>query len=151
MKPFIDHTYRTLSGREHTAIAGSSLGGLASLAIAWQHRSVFGMCGALSPSLWWCEEQIFAEFERDPAWPSGTRFWVDMGTHENGGPEQSAAGVHRTQRLIRCLDRAGLTRDRDYRYLEVEGGHHNEAAWAARFDRVLLFFFGRDPARFGAA
>src|SRR5215213_8100519 len=44
VKPFIDHQYRTLAGREYTAVAGSSLGGLISLAIAWQHRDRFGMC-----------------------------------------------------------------------------------------------------------
>ena len=35
--PFVAERYRVLSGREHTATCGSSLGGLFSIYIAWQH------------------------------------------------------------------------------------------------------------------
>ncbi len=38
---------------------------------------------------------------------------------------------------------AGLIPGRDYLYWEAAGGQHNEAAWAARFDKLLLYFFGR--------
>ena len=39
--------------------------------------------------------------------------------------------------------RAGLAPGRHYYYQEVAGGEHNEANWAARFDKVLLYFFGQ--------
>src|SRR5207248_8363716 len=35
LKPFIDGEYRTLPGRQHTGVLGSSLGGLVSLTMAW--------------------------------------------------------------------------------------------------------------------
>src|SRR5262249_44323272 len=41
VKPFIDANYRTLPDREHTAVAGSSLGGLISLYLGYQHGDVF--------------------------------------------------------------------------------------------------------------
>ena len=46
-------------------------------------------------------------------------------------------------RLVGCFDAAGLIPGRDYLYWEVAGGEHNEAAWAVRFDKMLLYFFGR--------
>jgi alpha-glucosidase len=45
LKPFIDRHYRTLSGRENTAIMGSSMGGLISLYAALEYPDVFGNAG----------------------------------------------------------------------------------------------------------
>ncbi|MBI5608818.1 MAG: hypothetical protein HY902_08040 [Deltaproteobacteria bacterium] len=52
VKPMIDKQFRTLPGRDHTAIGGSSLGGNASLWIAWQHWQVFGRLASFSGALW---------------------------------------------------------------------------------------------------
>ncbi|HVJ81956.1 MAG TPA: alpha/beta hydrolase-fold protein [Planctomycetia bacterium] len=144
LKPFIDREYRTRPEREHTAVAGSSLGGLISLAIAWLHPDVFSMCGAMSPSLWWMESEIWGEFDRRPDWPQGIRFWIDMGTRETQGAEDNLGLVLRSRELVERLQTARLRPGIDYRYLEVKGGEHSEAAWAARFDQVLTFFFSRE-------
>jgi len=48
LKPRIDATFRTKPGREHTAIAGSSMGGLISLYAAAEYPDVFGRVGAVS-------------------------------------------------------------------------------------------------------
>ena len=50
VKPYADRTLRTLPGREHTAIMGSSLGGIASVDIAQRHPDVFSMAAGLSSS-----------------------------------------------------------------------------------------------------
>jgi predicted alpha/beta superfamily hydrolase len=142
VKPFIDGRYRTRPGRGHTGVAGSSLGGLVSLTIAREHRDRFGLCGLLSPSLWWCRARVLRDLERDPGWLGGVRFWLDAGTREGGRGSGYPRGVTHTRRLVRQFDAAGLVRGRDYAYQEVAGGEHHEAAWAGRFDRVLLFFFG---------
>ena len=52
LKPYIDATYRTLPDRQHTAIAGSSMGGLMSLYAACYYNQVFQRAACLSPSLW---------------------------------------------------------------------------------------------------
>jgi predicted alpha/beta superfamily hydrolase len=143
VKPFIDRRYRTRPGRAHTGVAGSSLGGLVSLTIVREHPGRFGLCGLLSPSLWWARARVLRELGRDPGWLRGVRFWVDAGTREGGRGSGFPRGVTHVRRLVRHFDAAGLVRGRDYACEEVAGGEHNEAAWAARFDRVLLFFFGR--------
>jgi predicted alpha/beta superfamily hydrolase len=144
LKPFIDAEYRTQPQRDHTAVAGSSLGGLISLAIAWRHPEVFSMCGALSPSLWWMESEIWAEFDDNPDWPQGIRFWIDMGTRETQGDEDNLGLVLRSRELVERLRTARLRPGIDYRYVEVKDGAHSESDWAARFDQVLTYFFGRE-------
>lgn len=142
VKPFIDAHYRTRPGRDDTAVAGSSLGALISLQIAATHPETFSMCGLISPAFGWANEKALTDFERgDLAWATKMRFWVDMGTRE--GARGGAPGTEspRTRRFARRLRVGGLMPGRDYRYLEVEGGEHNEAAWAARFGNVLRFFF----------
>src|SRR5262245_879090 len=58
VKPFIDATYRTRTDREHTAVGGSSLGGLISLAMAQQFHDKFSKCAVMSASLWWNRGRI---------------------------------------------------------------------------------------------
>ena len=48
LKPRIDADFRTLTGRDDTAIMGSSMGGLISLYALMKHPEVFGAAGCLS-------------------------------------------------------------------------------------------------------
>lgn len=52
LKPYIDRTYRTKTGKESTAIAGSSMGGLISLYAVLKYPDVFGAAGIFSPAFW---------------------------------------------------------------------------------------------------
>jgi predicted alpha/beta superfamily hydrolase len=140
VKPFIDGRYRTRPGREHTGVLGSSLGGLISLYIASQYPEQFGLCGAVSPSLWWGRERLLKDLEKEVEWMKNVRFWVDMGTREGDEPGDA---IPATRRLVARFDAAGLVPGRDYYYQEVFDGEHNEASWAARFDKILLYFFGK--------
>lgn len=143
VKPFIDQTYRTEPGRESTAIAGSSLGGMITLAMARDHTDRFSMCGAISPSLWWARGALLKELEGGPRWMRRMRFWVDMGTKEGVASGAVPPGILRTRKLIQQFDAAGLLPGAHYYYWEVAGGEHTESHWAARFDKILLYFFGR--------
>ena len=68
LKPRIDRRFRTRRERDHTGIAGSSMGGLISLYAFLRHPGIFGFCGAMSPSLWFARGAIF-EFARGvPRW-----------------------------------------------------------------------------------
>jgi predicted alpha/beta superfamily hydrolase len=146
VKPFIDRTYRTLPGRDHTGVAGSSLGGLITLTMAREHHARFRHCGVLSPALWWAKAQILRDVaEGDTAWMRSMRFWVDMGTREGNRRGPITGEIARTRALIQTFDGAGLLPGAHYYYSEVAGGEHNEAHWAARFDKVLLYFFGQVP------
>jgi predicted alpha/beta superfamily hydrolase len=146
LKPYIDVTYRTLPEREHTGVMGSSLGGIASLYIAWTHPDVFSRVGAMSTAYWWSNSQILTMLE-EMSPPPGVKVWLDMGTAEDES-DQNEDGVpdiieqHRRARNI--LMEKDLVIKRHLRYIEDEGAIHNERAWAARFPRAVRFLF---PAR----
>ncbi|MEZ6190531.1 MAG: alpha/beta hydrolase-fold protein [Phycisphaerales bacterium] len=157
VKPFIDRTYRTDPSREKTGVAGSSLGGLISLYMVGAHADTFGRCGGVSPSLWWSDRWLIRRWQAEPpSWPEGERIWIDMGTLEGRpGPDGAASGVSPgaaqsissavadARELARMLEAGGLKRGTGYEYLEIEGGRHNEAAWAGRIERILTYLYGR--------
>jgi predicted alpha/beta superfamily hydrolase len=143
VKPFIDRHYRTKPERAETGVAGSSMGGLISLLMARRFSDRFARCGVLSPSLWWKNEAVFKELAGDVGWLERMRFWVDMGTREGESPAAARTALAGTRGLIELFDHAGLLPGHDYYYWEVVGGEHNESHWAKRFDKVLLYLFGR--------
>jgi predicted alpha/beta superfamily hydrolase len=134
LKPFIDSHYLTLPGARHTALVGSSMGGLVSLYFALWHPRVFGHVAALSPSVWWDNRAVIHEFARLRKKPD-VRLWLDMGTAEPGWE-----GL----RLLRdALIAKGWRAGTDLAYHEVAGAGHTEAAWAARIGDVLQWIIGR--------
>ncbi len=143
LKPFIDKSYRTISDREHTGIAGSSLGGLISLYAAFTRPEVFGFAGVVSPALWWARREIF-EVIRKAAAPRPLKLWLDMGTDEGevAGPlVEYNKGIADCRKLLRLLKDKGYETEHDICYEEIAGGRHHELDWAARVDRMLTFFF----------
>lgn len=146
LKPFIDKTYRTLTGREQTGIAGSSLGGLISLYALFKQPEVFGFAGVVSPALWWAKRKIFSFIRAAPT-PRPIKLWLDIGTEEGepAGPlAEFTKGVSDCRRLLKTLTDKGYDPERDVRYAEVEGGRHHELDWATRVDQMLLYFFGTE-------
>ncbi len=135
LKPFIDATYRTRPGRARTAVVGSSLGGLVAMEMALDHPEVFGLCAAVSPSIWWADDRLIADAKAKGRAARRVRFWIDMGTREG------VAHVDRAKTLAKALEDAGLERDRGVHLEIIEGGEHNEKDWAARFDRILIYLF----------
>ncbi|MBL8880372.1 MAG: alpha/beta hydrolase [Phycisphaerales bacterium] len=142
LKPFIDKTYRTRPEREHTAICGSSLGGLISLYALQKYPEVFGGAGVVSPALWWSERQMLKILPADYKRP--VRIWIDIGTGEgktDGAPGRVVRAVEDARALVAILEEKKLKKGDEFVYEEIENGSHNERAWAARFDRVLKYLF----------
>lgn len=133
VKPYIDAHYPTLPGPEHTAVVGSSMGGLAALYMALWHPRVFGGAGLLSPSVWWDD---FAAVKAVEALKKKlpVRLWLDTGTAE--------PGWENLRRLHDALVAKGWSEGSaggagDLYYWEDTGAGHNEAAWARRTGPLL--------------
>lgn len=132
LKPEIDRRFRTLEGRRHTAVAGSSLGGLVSLYLLLSRPDVFGSGAVMSPSVWWGKRSILGEVSRfDGERP---RLWVDIGGREG-------AEALRDARALRDAIRSGGWSEDRLRYFEDRRGDHSERAWARRARPVLEFLF----------
>jgi len=134
LKPYIDNHFRTLTNRENTAIAGSSMGGLISLYAAFKKPEVFGMVGAMSPSFWVSDGKIF-DFVKN-AGAGNLKVYIDMGTGEG------IQVLEDTRRMVALLKNIGQT-DETLLYVEDEDALHNEKFWAKRFPKMLRFFFGK--------
>ncbi|MBS1853739.1 MAG: alpha/beta hydrolase [Acidobacteria bacterium] len=137
IKPFIDHEYRTRKSAGDAGVGGSSLGALAALMAGLAYPRVFGKLALLSPSVWWDEHSILPVVE---SWtrPERPRIWLDAGTAEGGNPGKV---IDDARRMREAFLAKGWREPAHLRYEEFEGAAHNEAAWGARFGRVLEYLF----------
>ena len=147
VKPFIDRNYRTMPDRAHTAIGGSSMGALIAMEACRQRPDVFGACAAMSPSLWWNDRELFHKIERDSSWLKRTHLWLDVGTAEGESPADQDGHVQDVRRLEWLLYDQKLSAEKDFHVAVIDGAKHNEAAWAKRFDQVLIFLFPASTSR----
>jgi predicted alpha/beta superfamily hydrolase len=138
LKPSIDAMLRTRPGREHTAIVGSSLGGLVSSYAGVTRAETFGLVGAMSPSTWWDERSILVTVATIPSRPlRALRVYVDSG--DSG---TSMDGVADTRMLADAYEAAGYVRGDDLEHLVAPGHEHREAFWRARLPGALAFLLG---------
>ena len=143
--PYINDNFRTRMGPENTSISGSSLGGLMSLYAVYAFPETFGAAGALSPSLWW-NDQNLRQFVDSGTKPDSSVIYMDMGTIESGSVvDEDNNGLDDNIDHIRALRDVltgqGFVVDDDLLVVEEEGGMHNEAAWSRRFPGTLQFLF----------
>jgi predicted alpha/beta superfamily hydrolase len=135
LKPRIDRDFRTITDREHTCIAGSSMGGLISLYAFFQHPEVFGMTGVMSPALWFAQRAIFHWIEHASFNPG--KIYLDVGTAEG---ERTVADVRAMRDLLLSK---GYRLRRDLFYVEERGAGHEEDAWRRRIRFAVPFFLKR--------
>ena len=134
VKPLIDQTYRTKPGRDDTSVMGSSMGGLVSFLLAWNHADVFKQAACLSPAFF--PETV--KLVRDAAAaPEGMRVYMDNGTE---GLEQKIQAY--CDDMLAALPEKGFVQGANFDWFLDQGAEHNEQAWAARLERPLLFLFG---------
>jgi predicted alpha/beta superfamily hydrolase len=135
--PVIEDSFRAEGGRR-SAVMGSSMGGLISLAMLWWRPACFFGAACLSPSLWVLRGAggPAAWLAKEPPPPPGARLYLDHGTR---GSEARGAALAKDAAAFALS--AGL-RPSDVRYFLARGGEHNEASWGARVDKPLKFLFG---------
>ncbi len=133
LKPVIDRDYRTLSGREDTALVGSSLGGLVSAYGGLARAEVFGLIGAVSPSTWWDGTWIIGQVRDAAAEEMPARVYVDSG--DSGASQDDRDNTARLAQAYR--DRGAVLS-----YLVQPGASHNEYWWRQRVPGALAFLLG---------
>lgn len=121
LKPQIDARLRTLPDREHTIIAGSSMGGLMSLYAALEYNDVFQRAACLSPSLWVAPSKIIqmislAQIKND------TCVYMDYGSKEIYNHAATVEALISVSHLL-------LAKHVNLAFRIVPGGTHSEASW----------------------
>ncbi len=135
--PFIDHTYRTLSGPAFTATGGSSQGGLIALMLLWEYPTVFSMAACLSPAFKF-ENVDYISTVRETQGPGrNARIYFDIG---NIGLDQRLQS--QLYEMVQTLIDKGF-HEGEQLFLFIEpDAEHSERFWAKRFWRPLLIFWG---------
>jgi len=144
LKAWVDASFRTRTGRDDTAIIGSSMGGIMSCYAFLERPEVFGRAGCVS-SHWPSVDP--RRYETNPAavsglWdayftaklgkPDGRRVWMDHGTATLDAyyaPYQEVIDAR--------FAKAGWVKGRDWQSTVYEGAEHEENAWAARLPEIF--------------
>ena len=151
LKNWVDTSFRTRTGRNDTAIVGSSMGGLMSCYAFLEAPKVFGRAGCVS-SHWPAvdpraitadEAQLKALwdgwFAARLGMPDGRRVWMDHGT-----ATLDAYYAPYQQVVDARFAAAGWQKGRDWESKVYEGAEHEENAWAARLPEVLGWLLAKD-------
>ena len=159
LKPQMDRDYRTLPGAAHTAVMGSSIGGLCSVALAWEHPEIFG--GAASLAGTDAIEQtnfLNAVLKSYHGQPKPFRVYLDSGVVDYTGGDDGCSLTRQVAAEFRRigwtndlewfvdakpltpaeLEKSGLRRDK---WREAQTNQHNEFYWRLRSWRALTFLF----------
>lgn len=161
VRGFVDAHYNTRVGPAHTAIVGSSRGGLAAFYLANRRPEVFGRAGCLSPSFWVGLDPVYGgDLPGGPLAGSalvqtlaGTltdpqirpRLWIDWGLVRTGGFHNEvieAAATERGREMVELLrDVYGYQEGSELHWLEDPLGEHDEVTWSRHLPDVLRALF----------
>lgn len=130
--PYLEKSYRLLSGPEHRLVMGSSLGGLVSFYLAWHHSDVFGRAACLSSTFGY-DNKLFNAVKRARRLPN-IKVYLDSGWPGDNFAE--------TQAMAHIMLARGYQLGRDLHYLAVPEAQHNESAWAQRLHLPFQFLLG---------
>ena len=134
LKPYVDRAYRTLPDAAHTAIMGSSMGGLISAYAVAEYPQVFGAAGCVSTAWPVGDGAVIAYLARHLPKPGAHRFYFDSGTETLDGTYEPFQ-----QRMDAVMRAAGYTEGRDWLTRKFPGEEHSERSWRKRVDIPLEF------------
>jgi predicted alpha/beta superfamily hydrolase len=136
LKPFIDKTYRTLPDAQNSALMGSSMGGLISFLIVWNHPDVFSKAACLSTSFHYEDQKAISLVRNYSGDKKNIRLYLDHGED----------GLEEGQLMFAELTLKGYVLGHELDYYYDRGAEHTESAWAARLVRPLMFLFEKEDA-----
>lgn len=142
LKPFIDKNYRTLPDRKYTATAGSSLAGLISFMLAWEHTEIFSMSACISPAFKIGRYNFVDNVESYTGIKKNIKIYIDNGDNELDSKLQ--IGV---DDMMQALNLKGFVQGEDFYFYKAINSQHNESDWSKRIWRALIFFFGTEKGK----
>lgn len=132
LKPYIDTNYRTKSGKNNTAIAGSSLGGLASYYAILKYPRVFGKAAIFSPSFWY-SNAIYTLTENTKKLRTKLYFLC--------GDSESPTMVDEMNKMIDLINDKRCSCMQLTKKVVIQDGKHNEKLWRNAFGKAYLWLF----------
>ncbi|HQZ15341.1 MAG TPA: alpha/beta hydrolase-fold protein [Vicinamibacteria bacterium] len=121
VKPAIERRVRVLTSANETGVIGSSLGGVVSFYMAWEHPEVFGYAACMS-STFSHKDDLIDRVLAEPKHPS--KFYLD-----SGWPGDN---YEVTLAMAMALGRRGYKVRQDFLHLVFPLEEHDERAWGNR-------------------
>src|ERR671910_1481790 len=138
VRPLVESSFDVAPHRERTGVAGSSLGGVASLHAVYTRPETFGFAGVLSPAFWWTQDDRWFELVERSARPDA-RIYIDVGDSELPEDEETRRRyVDGFERMTALLRSRGFD-DGTLRAVLEPGGAHFETDWARRLPDAMRF------------
>ncbi|MDO9548178.1 MAG: alpha/beta hydrolase-fold protein [Candidatus Marinimicrobia bacterium] len=137
LKPLIDNQYRTIPDRTHTAVGGSSLGGLIAFIFLWEYDHIFSKAICMSPALKIDEFDMVLPIQNYAGPQKDIQFYID-----NGGIEVEQQLQPGIDEMLEGLKNKGFHQGMDYLWIQDQSAEHSEKAWSKRFPLALTFLFG---------
>lgn len=143
LKPFIDSHYRTKPQREHTLLAGSSMGGIITAYMGAAYPQIFGHLGVFSLASWFSEPAFLDFIHRHPL-DKNSRVFIQVGTNEGDATDSkfisnmNQAYIDCTLNYYQSLLRTGHPLD-NIRLRMMANAIHHEMHWADHFVEFLHF------------
>lgn len=134
LKPYIDQHYRTLPGRNHTGLMGSSMGGLVSMYGLIEHQTVFSKAGIFSPAFWFAGDNQVAQV-------------LSTGKRENVkayflcGGQEPAYVKQDMQEVVDAMLNIGFN-TAEISFNVPSDGQHSEWFWRREFPGAYKWLFG---------
>lgn len=145
LKPFIDNTYKTNTGRAGTFVAGSSMGGLISMYAICEYPEVFGGAACLSthwPGVFTVDNNpvpaaFFNYLKKYLPSPANHKIYFDYGN------QTLDALYPPLQQQADAIMQARGYDSKNWKTVFFKGQDHSERAWASRFDIPMLFLMAK--------
>ncbi len=140
--PWVERNFNVYKLPARRAIAGFSLGGLNAFDVAWRNPGEFGVGGVFSGALWWRYKAFRAEdpdahrvvhdYVAKAKKIPKVRYWFMAGTEdekEDRNHNGIIDAIDDTLQLLALLTAKGKEDEKDFTYVEVEGGKHEPETW----------------------
>ena len=132
LKPHIDSTFRTLPGRDYTAIAGSSLGANISMYAAIEYQDVFSKVGIFSPAFWFSDSCYVHLQEKG--------ITQDLRIYFVAGKNESSTNIADMTAMYNALVQEGQDINEMF-FLSEPDGAHSEWFWAREYPDAYEWLF----------
>ena len=146
LKPYIDKNFATYDDKEHTAIIGSSMGGLISIYAISEYPDIFGGAACMSTAWFSFTEPnyeipnaVFQYLRATMATPWGHKIYMDYGTGESDKPYEL------TQSFVDLIAKGKGYNDYNYLSKVYPKAKHYEIAWSERLDVPVAFLMPKTP------
>ena len=132
LKPHIDSTFRTLPGREYTAIAGSSMGANISMFAIAEYPEVFSKAGIFSPAFWFSDSTFLQVASKT--------FTAQLRVYFVAGQNESQTMIPKMMEMYDLLLSEGMD-ESNLHFVNEADGAHSEWFWAREYPDAYEWLF----------